>query len=155
MPATLFDYAVAVGLMLVALVGTASIATSSSASAEQNVHLATAQLQAASLSGLASRTYAFDTSISGMGLAETVVNESAQPPQIATVISATALQRLASASYSEIKEDFDFRVRITDAGVTQFSYGPTPVAPLARIEKPVLYEAGGEIASGMFIVEVW
>jgi len=153
MAATFVDYAIAIGLLLVAFTATISYVTGFSTSAQTNIKLATLQLQAQSLLGLAEREYAFNTSISGLGLAAHITNTSAQPPTESFVISSAAWQRLESKQYSSIKEDFDFRIRIRDInGTTVFSYGQTPpLASVVALQKPVLYESG----IGTFMVEVW
>ena len=156
MSATLIDYTIALGLMIVAFSAAASFAISAAASSQDDVRLSTLQLQAASLLGLTSRDYAFGTSISGLGLANRVTSAS-QPPTELTIISEAALQRLAAKPYQEIREDFDFRIRLIDrANVTIFDYGGAPaLTDVVALQKAVLYESGSEIKPGTFVVEVW
>jgi len=157
MAATFVDYAIAIGLLLVAFAATISYVTSFSTSAQSDIKLATLQLQAQSLLGLAEREYAFDTSVSGLGLVARMTNTSVQPPTESLVISSAVLQNLASKQYMAIREDFDFRIRIIDsAGATTFSYGLTPpLTNVVALQKPVLYQSGSETRRGTFAIEVW
>lgn len=156
MPASFIDYAIAVGLLVVAFSAVVSTAVGFSASSMSAIQQSTHELQARSLLGLATRSQMFDTSISGIGLAKTIVNATAQPPEQKTVISQAARNFLASQSYSSMKEDFDFRIRLLDAGGAQvFSYGLTPQLGAIVLQTPVLYESGSETMPGIFIAEVW
>jgi len=157
MAATFLDYAIAIGLLLVALAATISYVTGFSISVQSDIRVSTSQLQAQSLLGLSEREYAFDSSISGFGLATAVINSSAQPPTESLVISSYVLQNLASKQYAAIKEDFDFRIRIFDSGgATVFSYGQMPpLTSVIALQRPVLYESGPEIVKGTFVAEVW
>lgn len=156
MPATLIDYAIAAGLMIITFAASISFVASAASAAHADIKLATLQLKALSLSDLANREYAFDESISGLGLATRIANAESQPPTEQVVVSSASLHRLALRSYSDIREDFDFRIRILDANTTVFEYGSTPpLADVVALQKPVLYESSGAVSQGTFIVEVW
>lgn len=153
MPATLIDYVIALGLLLVAFGVTVSYVTSFSTSAQHAAKLATLELQAESLLELSERSYAFD-SISGLGLATAVTNTTTQTASL--ILSATSLQSLASRPYNTTKEDFDFRIRILDGNTTVFSYGQQPpLTDIIALQKPVLYQSGATTKRGTFMVEVW
>ena len=156
MAATLIDYAIAIGLLLTAFAVTISAVTGVASAAQADVRVATLQLDAMSLLGLADRDYAFNTSISGLGLSASVV-DGAAPHSEVRFISSAALQRLASEPYAQIVEDVGFRIRIIDsAGAVAFAYGSTPpLANVVALSKPVLYESGIERKPGTFIIEVW
>jgi hypothetical protein len=156
MAATFVDYSIAIGILLIAFATAISFVTGAANAAQDNIQLSTLRLQAISLLGLSEREYAFDTSISGLGLATRITNTSSHPPTESSTISSIAWQRLASKQYLTIREDFDFRIRIVNATGTVASYGQTPpLANVVALQKPALYEASGELMHGTFIVEVW
>ncbi|MEM7813713.1 MAG: hypothetical protein QW548_02315 [Candidatus Aenigmatarchaeota archaeon] len=157
MASAFVDYTIALGIIIAAFGATLSLAISTAAAAQSSIRLSTLHMQAESLLGLSNRAHVFDESISGLGLAIKKVNASATPPTEVVVISAAALERLASKPYSQIKEDFNFRMRLLDSSnTTVFSYGITPaLANVVVLQRPVLYESEDSMRSGMLIVEVW
>lgn len=150
MSATFIDYTIAVGLLFVVFVTIMGVVTNFTTNSQTNIELSTLNMQALSLQDLADREYAFDSSISGLGLAAHANAQTA-------FISSASLQRLSSKQYSSMKEDFDFRIQIIDSSnTTAFSYGPAPQPTnVVILRKPVVYESGAVMKTGTFVIEVW
>jgi len=155
MPTTFIDYAIAIGVLILGFGATVGYVTGFSTAAQTDVRNAALESYALSLFGLVDREYAFNDSISGFGLAAHVTAH--VPPVEITIINDSTLQSLASAAYSTIKENFEFRIRIyAKDNLTLFTYGSVPpIGNVISLKRPVLYTSGAKIESGSFVVEVW
>ena len=74
-----------------------------------------------------------------------------------TVVSFAGMQNLADLGYNAAKEDYSFRISVSDyQGRVIFTYGPEPRAKKATARKSVAVQRGNaDIVSGEFMAEVF